>query len=207
MTMGVTARVAALAVAAISGAGLAVQMWASTQAAGSVTRALAIVSQYFTILTNAAVAATMLAIGFGALFSARWQGGVLLAILVVGIVYHLLLAGITSPRGLALIADQLLHTAAPLAMLLWWLAFADRAALRWSDALLWLVWPLAYAAYALVRAEFSGFYPYPFLDLAKLGWGGLARSSAPLAVGFLALGLLLVGAGKLLPGSAQPPGH
>ncbi|NJK89340.1 MAG: Pr6Pr family membrane protein, partial [Myxococcales bacterium] len=33
----------------------------------------------------------------------------------------------------------------------------------------WLTYPLAYCAYALLRAEVDGIYPYPFLDVAAEG--------------------------------------
>jgi hypothetical protein len=193
------ARAAALVVALIAAAGLLLQIWITTDKDGSLPAALANVSQYFTILTNVLVAATMAAVAAGRAPMARWIGGVLLAILVVGAVYHALLARLWAPQGLALVADQLLHTLSPLAVLGWWLAFGKKASLRWSDALVWLVWPFGYCIYALVRARFSGSYPYPFIDLPKLGWLGLAKSTASLAAAFYALGLVLVLLAKMLP--------
>jgi hypothetical protein len=201
------ARSSAAAVAAAAGAGLAIQTWLSAQTSGSILIGLWKMAQFFTILTNALVFGTMLAVALGRRSSPRWMGGVLLAILIVGIVYHALLAKLANPVGLHFVSDQLMHTVSPIAMLLWWLAFGERAALRWSDALVWLLWPLGYCAYALVRAQSSGFYPYFFIDLSKLGFGGLAESTGLLALGFLVLGLTLIALAKVLPESGLRTGR
>ena len=72
-------------------------------------------------------------------------------------------------------------------------------------AVWWLILPLAYTVYALLRAT-SGkpightglLYPYPFMDLPSLGWGKFLRNSAVLLVLFFLLGCVLVGLGFLL---------
>ena len=55
-----------------------------------------------------------------------------------------------------------------------------------------LPWPAIYCLYALLRAEFSGFYPYHFINLEQLGWLGLLKSVSALSLAFLLLGLVLV---------------
>lgn len=153
---------------------------------------------YFTILTNVLVCAAMLHVGGGGRIGPRLAGGLALSILVVGVVYHALLADLWSPEGHAWWADQGLHTAVPLLMLLWWVGFAPKHPLTVGDVVLWLVWPLVYAAYALWRGSASGFYPYPFLDVAALGGPAVALNLVFLAVGFMALGGLLVGAARFI---------
>ena len=44
----------------------------------------------------------------------------------------------------------------------------------------------------------TGWYPYPFIDVTKLGYGRMLLNSAGLILAFLALELLFVGLGRLL---------
>jgi hypothetical protein len=146
---------------------------------------------YFTILTNGAVTLLMTATAFGARLSARLQGGLVLSILMVGLVYHALLASLWAPEGLAWWTDQMLHTATPVLTLAWWLGFGDRT-VKLRDLPVWLVWPALYAVYALTRGTVTGFWPYPFLDADTLGWPQVALNVAGLVLAFAALGLGLI---------------
>jgi hypothetical protein len=64
-------------------------------------------------------------------------------------------------------------------------------------ALVWLAYPLVYLGYTLVRGQIANWYPYPFVDVAHLGYGGvLARSAALLLVGIgLAAAVAAIGNG------------
>ena len=100
--------------------------------------------------------------------------------------------------------NVLVHYITPLMTLLQWLLWADKSLNVWS-AVWWLLLPLGYFAYAMLRAR-SGkpigrtdlLYPYPFLDYPTLGpkkfWLGIGQ----LLVFYFALGLVLVGAGRLI---------
>lgn len=146
---------------------------------------------YFTILTNGGVAGLMAVTALGARLSPRSQGGLVLSILMVGLVYHALLARLWAPEGLAWWTDQALHTATPLLTLAWWLGFGDRRATR-RDLPFWLAWPALYAIYALIRGTLTGFWPYPFLDAQSLGWPQVALNVAGMVLAFAALGLGLI---------------
>ena len=72
-------------------------------------------------------------------------------------------------------------------------------------AVWWLALPLAYTAYALLRATggkpigHTGLlYPYAFMDLKRLGWKKFLRNAAALLVLFFLLGCVLVGVGMLI---------
>ncbi len=160
---------------------------------------------FFTILTNLLVALVFSAIA--ARSAAAWieffsspsvQGGVAVYIAVVGIVYQLLLRQLWNPRGAQLLADMLLHAVIPLGYVAYWLIFAPRIGLRWMDAVVWLVYPAVYLVYILARGAVSGLYPYPFVDVNVLGYGGVLARVAVLMAVFLGTGLLFVAASRWL---------
>lgn len=154
---------------------------------------------YFTVLTNTLVVLTFARM---AITDQRngpvWIGGLALWICAVGAVYHTVLAGLWKPEGLAWWADQGLHTVVPLLVLIWWLGFAAKTGLRFYNAFMWLAWPVVYCVYALVRGAASGFYPYPFIDVATFGTGQVAMNIAMLILAFGVGGLGLVAIAQLL---------
>ncbi|MEQ9181808.1 MAG: Pr6Pr family membrane protein, partial [Nitratireductor sp.] len=96
------------------------------------------------------------------------------------------------PEGLAWWADQWLHTDVPILVLIWWLTLDNKAGLQHRHAFLWLIWPAFSCVYALARGAVSGFYPYPFIDVANLGIGQVAVSISGLILAFFVGGLGLV---------------
>ncbi|NIH78131.1 Pr6Pr family membrane protein [Amycolatopsis viridis] len=152
---------------------------------------LANVFAYFTIQSNLIVGATSLLLAIRprwtstAFRTLRLDG--VLAIAVTGIVFHLALAGLHDLSGWAWLADFLLHTASPLLGVLGWLLFGPRGAVTpriigWS-----VVYPVAWLAFTLVRGAIDGFYPYPFIDVAALGYPRVAVNCLVIAALFLAL--------------------
>ena len=157
---------------------------------------------YFTVLTNLLV--TVLVSARVARLSARSilsRPGTLAAaavyIVVVGIIYSLLLRTLWAPTGMHKAADMILHDLMPLLYLLWWLMFAPKGGLTWTDPLKWLVYPLAYFAFALVLGQFTGRYLYPFADIPALGFGAVAGNGLLLLVLFWVLGLVAVLIGRV----------
>lgn len=186
-------RIAAAIVAIVCWAGLAIQF--SATFAGQHHQLLPtvwILLRYFTVITNLGVALAMTWVATGGRVSAMLLGGLTLAILLVGAVYMALLRGLMDLSGGALLADTLLHKVSPVLMALWWVFFAPRAQLKWPDALKWCVYPLAYLAYALVRGHYDHKYPYPFLDVGRLGWVQTALNVGGIAMAFILAGLALV---------------
>lgn len=165
---------------------------------GAPFEALWSLARYFTILTNAMAA---LVFGYmwltGRRIGDRLAAGLVVWIMAVGLIYRLLLAALWEPRGLEYLADLGVHTVVPLAVLAWWLAFAGTARLWWLDPVIWLAWPLAYLAYALVRAEWDGIYPYPFLDPGRLSSTQLVWNVSRLMEGFVIAGYVLLGFARM----------
>lgn len=90
-------------------------------------------------------------------------------ITIVGLVYQILLRHIWQPKGLQMIVDELLHTIIPIMVIIYWYLYESRASLSFNQIPKWLIYPLVYLIYILLRGHFSDFYPYPFVDVAKLG--------------------------------------
>jgi hypothetical protein len=161
--------------------------------------------RYFTILTNALVGVLMIRIARGAGVRRRWLGTAALNIAMVGIVYQILLAPPEPFTGLNWWSDFLFHAGVPLAMVLWWAVYAAPRAL-WGDLPWWLLWPVGYCAYILIRAGLDGNYPYFFIDAARFGYGRVALNVLGLVLVFAASGALMIAAGKglaRLRGTAQ----
>ena len=195
-----TSRLAAGAVALTGLAGLAVQFSASLDQTGSPVAALWAMLRYFTVIGNLLVVLVLGSIALGMRSAARPQiiGGVTLFMLLIGAVYLTLLRGLLDLSGGARLADTLLHYVMPLLVALHWLFFVRKGGLSSHDVLKWTLIPLAYFAYALVRAHFDGQYPYPFMNAARLGWPRTLLNAGVMALGFLFAGAVLFWIDQLL---------
>ncbi len=161
-------------------------------------------SGYFTILTNLWVTLSLVAVAFGRPPAPRWLTAATLSILLVGIVYHLLLAQSLVPGSPRWIADQGLHSLMPAVALGWWLAFVPKAGLGARDLPAFMTWPLLYSFLSLARGAAEGWYPYFFIEVPRLGYPQVLLNIAAMGVGFALSGLLLVAIGRRLsPGIAR----
>lgn len=168
---------------------------------------------YFTLLTNilcAAVSTAFLRNGDGPLARFLRRPGVVSAaatsIIVVGVVYHLLLAQQWDPQGIDLVVDTLLHTVNPILFVILWTRLVPRGVAQLQDATIAAGYMLSYSAYTLVRGELLGEYPYPFIDVTALGYPLALRNAALLGVAFVALSALMVGLNRIVgaPRRSEP---
>ncbi len=160
---------------------------------------------FFTILSNITVAfvftSLFVSLNTGICrFCARATtfSAVTVYIMVVGTVYNLVLRYFWTPDGLQRIVDELLHTVIPVCCLLFWLLFVPKKALRWKNSLPWLIFPMIYSVFLVIRGNFSGFYPYPFINVTDLGYEKAMTNGIILLAVFLFFSLLLIGIAKLL---------
>ena len=189
-----SARLFALFLATIALAALRTQYDVLPYGPGSTSlvERLWVLAGYFTILTNTGVAIVLLAVAQKYRLSGSAAAGLVVSIAMVGIVYHLVLADLYHPVGLAWWADQGLHTAVPVGMTAWWLAFAPKD-IGLRDVPKWLIWPLIYCVYAMIRGQMTGFWSYPFLDIDVLGAARVAVNIIGLVLAFVVLGLVVIG--------------
>lgn len=104
-------------------------------------------------------------------------------ILIVGIGFALLLAGL---EGVALTAapwdNTVLHYIIPVAVLLDFFIDRPQSRQRFKKLLIWLLYPLAYFAYTMIRGAIVGWYPYPFLNPNNSTYAEIAVAVAGLFI-------------------------
>ncbi|TPN48664.1 MULTISPECIES: Pr6Pr family membrane protein [unclassified Mesorhizobium] len=172
---------------------------ASMEAGRGLLGSIVFYFSFFTILTNIGavlVHASLLSpTGYAwlpAFAGPRMRAGVAVSIAMVMIVYATVLARLWQPQGLFLLCDVLLHYVTPVLFVLWWLMSGADGRTRWSDISWWVLYPIAYLIYALARAPLAGEVPYPFLDVAKNGWGSVAMASLAITGLFLVICVVAV---------------
>ncbi|MCK0158889.1 Pr6Pr family membrane protein [Cellulophaga sp. F20128] len=132
---------------------------------------------FFTILTNILVGlyfTTIVCHLYKFPFSLFRNKGALTAItafiFIVGLVYQVVLRNIWAPTGLQFIIDELLHTVIPIFMLFYWFFNIRQYEVKILPLALWLLYPLVFIIFLLLRGHFSGYYPYPFLNVTEIGY-------------------------------------
>ncbi|MBC7736990.1 MAG: Pr6Pr family membrane protein [Candidatus Saccharibacteria bacterium] len=130
---------------------------------------------FYAVVTVFGVTAALLAVARGWRIGAAPAGG-----LVVAVSMTVLGGGVDWPR-------LALHGLMPLAVGLWWLVFAPKGVQR-RDLAVWLIWPVVYGTYALLRGQITGDWPCPALDVGSLGLLRVARNALALLVGFWLVG-------------------
>jgi hypothetical protein len=119
-------------------------------------------------------------------------------ILIVGLVYQFILRPIWDPTGLQKFVDELLHSINPTLVLLFWWLYEQKSNVQWKQISYWILYPLLYLFFILFRGNFSGFYPYPFVDVSVLGLSEVLINSVFLTLVFFFLSFCAVGLGKML---------
>ncbi len=167
---------------------------------------------YFTNQSGLALAVVMV---WGALSSlglvrrppAWFKGAVVLFLVITALVSLVVLepeAADAPALVLGLTSGTIEHELNPALAVLDFLLLDAHRRLRWRTAALWLLYLVAYATFTTIRAEVlaTPHYPYGFVDVGELGWGGFALNIAMYGLGFYVLGLLVVAVDRSMPGRA-----
>jgi hypothetical protein len=125
----------------------------------------------------------------------------LVAITVTGLVFHVALRGVfdlatTWDR----VGNELVHTVMPLLTVFGWLLAGPRRLIDRRVVLLSLSFPVAWLAFTLIRGAIAHWYPYPFIDVTSLGYGGALVNCVWVAVLLLGLAALACVVDRRLPG-------
>lgn len=135
-------------------------------------------------------------------------------LVITGVVYNLLLRGLPTADDHVAWANEILHVAAPLFLVIDLLVAPTHRALRWRAVAVVLAFPIAWIVYTLIRGPFvtdpvrgvAFWYPYPFLNPnGGAGWGGVWMYVAGIALTFVIVGAIVIGVGRLRARATPTP--
>lgn len=133
---------------------------------------------YLTIWSNVLVAWSALTLALGRDRDTRlWRALRLDAVVIClggGIVHFFFLRPLLDLDGWDLAADKLLHVVVPVLAVVGWVRFGPRGRATTADLGPFLVLPVFWLGYTLVRGAFVDWYPYPFIDVGEHGYGVVA---------------------------------
>jgi hypothetical protein len=134
---------------------------------------------FFTMQSNIITAVILLLAALATFMGRRQSPALVLAracattyIVIVGIVYNTLLAGLEGGISLDW-ANWVLHVAFPIYAALDWILFGDHDTVPWKHLWVVLSYPVVWIIVVLIRGATDGWVPYPFLDPAQ-GYGVVA---------------------------------
>jgi hypothetical protein len=180
--------------------GHAVGTLAGTPIANRVLRVLS----FFTIQSNILSGATSAQLARNPARDGRvWRAvrlAALFGITVTGIVYTTVLAKVHEPRGWQETAtNSVFHYVVPIMMVLGWLLFGPRPRIEPRTITLAILWPVAWAGYALIYGAITKWYPYPFVDVITHGYGRVMVNAVAVVVVLLVVTRLFWLADRRLP--------
>lgn len=141
---------------------------------------------FFTILSN--VFAGIYLIYFGttdnhSLRSQTVRGAVTLYMLMTGVIFAVLLAGLENARLTAVPWDNLvLHYIMPIVLVIDWLLAPPKLEITRKAMLIWIAMPILYVIYTLIRGSIVNWYPYPFLNPAISSYNQVIGTSIIIAI-------------------------
>lgn len=162
---------------------------------------------YLTIWANALVAWSTATLALGRDRETRWWRALrmdaVVLILLAGVVHFVLLRPLLDLHGWDLVADRMLHVVVPALAVAGWLAVGPRGRAGYGDLGRFLVLPVAWLAYTLVRGAFVSWYPYPFIDVGEHGYAVVLANCAGISALMLAIACAVVWVDARL-GSREP---
>ncbi|MGW2665233.1 Pr6Pr family membrane protein [Nocardia tengchongensis] len=181
--------------------GLVALAWIPLRNLGNPNYSYANFFSYFTIQSNILGLIVLVVGGLKDPAGRRWQvlrGAATLYLTITLIIYAVLLADIDVQLTERWINDTL-HRVIPIVLIADWLLVASGIKPTVKLVLGWLIYPLAYGAYTLVRGPFADWYPYPFMDPREQGYGALTIGLVVMAVVFAILGVIVAAVNGLVP--------
>ncbi|WP_330179376.1 Pr6Pr family membrane protein [Nocardia sp. NBC_01503] len=144
---------------------------------------------YFTIQSNILGVLVLLVGGLRDPGSRGWQlfrGAGTLYLTITGIIYAVLLADVDVQMD-GLWTNAALHKVMPLVILLDWLIIP--AGIKVTPKLIgwWLIYPIAYGVYTLIRGPIVDWYPYPFIDPRTQGYLAMSGKLVVIVLFFVIL--------------------
>jgi hypothetical protein len=117
---------------------------------------------------------------------------------LVGIVFSVLLRNEDLGNLLPWV-NTVTHYIMPVVVVLDWLYQPPQSMLAVKQIVYWLIFPLLYLAYSIIRGAIVGFYAYPFFNPDKVGgYGGVLLYSVVILAVFLFVSWLLLTLGNTI---------
>nr|WP_257604029.1 Pr6Pr family membrane protein [Pseudomonas tolaasii] len=126
------------------------------------------------------------------------SSGIAASIVVVSLAYNLLLRHLWTPQGFQFIADELLHDVMPLLFVVYWWRCVPKGTLRLKHLAGWVIYPVVYFGYVLLRGHLLGQYQYPFIDVDTLGYPQVFVNAAGILAGFIVIAFAVLGLDRFL---------
>jgi len=199
-----------VAVAALAGwVGLAIQqyliLYSRFTSGASLLGGLISFFSFFTVLTNTLVV-VVLSYALVERDSAAKRfflgpaisSGIAASIVVVSLAYNLLLRHLWTPQGFQFIADELLHDVMPLLFVVYWWRCVPKGTLRLKHLAGWVIYPVVYFGYVLLRGHLLGQYQYPFIDVDTLGYPQVFVNAVGILAGFIVIAFAVLGLDRFL---------
>jgi hypothetical protein len=149
---------------------------------------------YFTIQSNLLAAGTALGLIARPERDGRlWRVlriAALLGMTVTFITYIVVLRPIVHLEGIAKLTDIGFHYVAPVLTVLGWYLFGPWPRIDIPSLLRHLVWPFGYLLYTLALGAITGWYPYPFVNVGKIGYPRTLLNALAVTMLFLVVGAI-----------------
>ena len=166
---------------------------------------------YFSIVTAIVAGLFFITTGFGLLLKiedTKWveiaRLSLAVALIVVGVVYHALLADVANDVRdgdyvWPVLPNEIIHTYAPILAAIEYLISIKAFRIR-LRAFLWVaVFPLTWLVLSIIRGTATNWWPYWFINPnGEAGLGGMLTYIAAITVFFLVLGVSVLGIKQLL---------
>ena len=117
----------------------------------------------------------------------------LLMISVTGLIYHFALADLVDTQGAAAVSNACNHILTPLAFVLAWLIVGPRGWISLKTITASFILPISWILITLIRGAIINAYPYPFVNVVKLGYGPVLMNLVVILLACCVLALLLWG--------------
>lgn len=153
-------------------------------------------SQWTTLTNLLAVAMLLISAGFlaknkNSKILEYMRGASTVYLVTTGIAFGLLLTKyITNVTDIPW-SNFSLHYIMPVAIIIDWFLDQPKAVIYFKQALLWLLFPVVYIIYLLVRGQASGNYIYPIFDPSTNSWGKISLTIVGLLLMVFVLSYLI----------------
>lgn len=148
---------------------------------------------YFTMLSNILAVGIFFYLGFNEKTDKNidvFRGAVTLYMCITGLVVYFILS--KYPLTIPVWVNMIVHQIMPIAVFVAWVLVPLQKKLNYSLTFYWLIFPLGFAIYTLIRGSFIHWYPYPFLNPTFGGYSQVLLNVVILIFCSWFLALLLV---------------